>query len=558
MFTLAVDGPFQIDTLPYVIKGNARQPVVCGDLITPVKATAIAGSETLDLTRVIDGANLSHRDTDPLWECATDAKTMWSSTGHDPVTAIEFDLGGAHRLNCIQIWNYNLPNRTHQGLGRTNVSVWTAENDWQTVLEDATLMQAEGTIDYDIPTVLSLDNVTAAKVRFDHLQGFESSGPIGLSAVRFYTERTNQVSKPYPEPGQKVLLTNDLNLSWTSGLHTPQQKVYLGTNAQNLSFVEELDQDGFCQVALQGVQPDTDYYWRVDSIGADGTVTTGELWHFRTTALMAHWTFDETAGTLVRDVTGHGHHAKVVGDPQWRPEHGQYNGALYLEGERTHVVLPEAIGNGPAGKTFVMWAHPTEVRRWARFLEIGNGQTDDNVLFARFNDSESLVVSTYREYSSGTRVIAEDVLDPNTWQFVAMSLDTNGDVKIYHNGKLAAEGNAGISIRDIVRHCNYIGRSSWPNDQYYCGMIDDTRMYSLILTPEQIQKIYQDRDASLASQDQALPTLTDMPIEPTDDTEPTTVSDDSSSPNNGVVVAIIVAIVAALILISNGSRRKKA
>lgn len=458
---------------------------------------------------MIDGANLSHCDQDTLWECATDPATLWSSAGHDPVTSIEFDLGGSHRLNCIQIWNYNRPNRTYQGLGRTNVSVWTPENDWKTVLEEVTLLQAEGTVDYDTPTVLSLDNVTAAKVRFDHLQGFVPSGPIGLSAVRFFTERTNQACKPYPELGQQVYRSKDVKLSWTSGLDVTQQKVYLGTNLHDFSLVDELDQNGLCRKTLQGCHPDTEYFWRVDSIQADGSVTTGELWRFQTAALIAHWTFDETDGDVVKDLSGHGFDAKVVGDPQWRPDEGRFGGALYLEGEHSYVDLPEFIGSGPAGKTFVIWARPTEVRRWARFMEMGNGQDTDNILFARFGASQDLTVTTFCKHNAGPRVTAKDILELNTWQFLAMSLDTNGDVKIYYNGKLVKEGNAGEPIRDVVRQYNYIGRSNYAIDQYYCGMIDDARMYSIILTPEQIQALYQNRDMSLAVVDNALSTLTD-------------------------------------------------
>ncbi len=483
---------------------------------------------------------------------------MWSSAGHEPITSIEFDLGSSHLLNCIQIWNYNQPNRTHQGLGRTNVSIWTPENEWKTVLEDVTLLQAEGTADYDTPTMLSLDNVTAEKIRFDQLQGFAPSGPIGLSAVGFYTERTDQACKPYPKSGQQVYRSEVVNLSWTSGLHAAQQKLYLGTDPQNLSLLGSLDQNGFSQKTLQGCHPDTEYFWRVDSIQADGSVTTGERWSFHTNALIAHWTFDEIEGDVVKDISGHGFDAKVVGNPQWRPSQGHDGGALYLEGEHSHVVLPEFIGSGPAGKTFVIWAHPTEVRRWARFLALGNGQDSDNVLFARFGASQDLTVTTFCEHRSSTRVTAENVLQLNTWQFLAMSLDTQGDVKIYYNGRLVKEGNAGSPIRDIVRRYNYIGRSNYAIDQYYCGMIDDARMYSLILTPEQILELYQNRDLSFSHSGPVLPTLSDMSTEPqAPSINAVEEVSDSSPPTNGWVVGLIIAIVAALILISNGSRRKK-
>ena len=74
---------------------------------------------------------------------------------------------------------------------------------------------------------------------------------------------------------------------------------------------------------VAGLTPGTTYYWRVDEIAADGTVTTGDVWSFTAMPLTAHFptpadqaTDVKTAGSL-KWTAGQG----VIGT-HGVPEHG--------------------------------------------------------------------------------------------------------------------------------------------------------------------------------------------------------------------------------------------
>ena len=492
--TVALDGPFEIrPARPFVIKAEGRLPVACGPQIENVKAAASISGVSQELTMLVDGVGLSLWDDDLLLECDIVAEQMWMSPDGRAMDFLEFDLGGPQVLSCAQVWNYNVSEATRQGLGRADVSVWTETVGWAKVLEGVTFGQAEGTMDYDEPTVLALDGITAAKVRFDHLQPLEPNGAIGLSEVQFFNQRTHAASKPHPAVDSEVIWKPSQPIHWTSGLDTVSQQVYLGLSPDDLTLVTTVEHDGVCAGVLEGCCRDTRYYWRVDTVHTDGSMTTGPLWQFHASPLMVgHWTFDESEGSVAHDQSPQGLHATVAGPVDWRPEQGKVGGALMLDGTaESYVDLPDAVGSGPGGKTLALWAYPTASKRWARFIEFGNGENQDNILFSRFVFTDDLLLSTYRESSGGGRVYAHGAIDPNAWQFLAVTLDDQGNAKLYKNGDPVAEGYSGVVVRDVVRSENYIGRSNWSVDDNYQGLIDDVWIINTVLSDQEIQGLYQ-------------------------------------------------------------------
>ncbi len=513
--TVAIEGPFKIrPARSFVIKVDGRLPVACGEEIEDIKATAGLRGVSQELPMLVDGVGLSLWDDDLLIECDNVSEQMWMSPDAGAVDFLEFDLGGPQVLSCAQVWNYNVSDATQQGLGRADVSVWTEAKGWTTVLRGVTFAQAEGTRDYDEPTVLALDGITAAKVRFDHLQGLEIDGAVGLSEVQFFSQRTNEAAKPYPTHDSQVIWKSSLPIHWTSGLDVITQKVYLGLTPSDLTEVATIDREGFCAGTLEGCSSESRYYWRVDTVHKDGSVTPGPLWQFDTSPVMVgHWTFDESQGTVAHDQSSQELHATVAGEIDWRPDQGKVGGALMLDGTPTsYVDLPNAVGSGPGGKTLALWAYPTASKRWARFIEFGNGENQDNILFSRFVFSDDLLLSTYRESAGGGRVYARGAIDPNAWQFLAVTLDDKGNAKIYKNGKPVAEGFSGVVVRDVVRTENYIGRSNWSVDDNYQGLIDDVWIINTVLSDQEIQGLYQGHGYQPIEIEASLPQLVMAPV----------------------------------------------
>jgi len=89
-----------------------------------------------------------------------------------------------------------------------------------------------------------------------------------------------QASMPVPPSGnQNVKL--DADLMWLGGKDATSYDVYFGTEPGNLTFQGSQTNNIFSPGPLA---PDTVYYWRIDSVGPDGTVT-GDVWTADTTVI---------------------------------------------------------------------------------------------------------------------------------------------------------------------------------------------------------------------------------------------------------------------------------
>jgi parallel beta-helix repeat protein len=96
--------------------------------------------------------------------------------------------------------------------------------------------------------------------------------------VTVKTAATTQAINPLPQSGQTGVAL-DAHLSWTAGSGTTSHNVYFGSSNPP-AFAASQTSTGFTPPALTAA---TTYYWRVDEVGASGTVA-GTLWSFTTMA----------------------------------------------------------------------------------------------------------------------------------------------------------------------------------------------------------------------------------------------------------------------------------
>ena len=90
------------------------------------------------------------------------------------------------------VWNYNERGHTNRGIKRADISVWTEDTGWQKIFDGYEFTEAEGSYHYDEPNLVRFHPIKARKVRFDGLAGFGDSGYVGLSEVRFFSQRGSQ------------------------------------------------------------------------------------------------------------------------------------------------------------------------------------------------------------------------------------------------------------------------------------------------------------------------------------------------------------------------------
>ena len=505
-FTVDIGGPFKVLSRPYWLKAANRKEPLCGEQVVPVAVITGMGETQIPVEAIADGQGLSRRDADRLLEHDVDPNHMRITPENTKVDYVEFDLGKEVALDLMQVWNYNETDKTQWGLKRVDLAVWTDGAGWRRVKEAVALDEAEGTEDYDEPTLVRLDGVQASKVRLENLVGFVGSNRMGLSEVQFFQVRPAKAVKPSPNSGGLVSSPTATGLTWTPGVDAVQQRIYMGADGNDLGLLGEVKGD-VTDVRLSALTGDSSYVWRVDAVRSDGSMMTGDLWSFKTTGLVGWWKFDETSGDEAADSSGHGLSAKVCGgDPNWQPTAGKSGGAIALDGVDDHVRLPVPVGSGGGALTLALWACPTSRGSWARFVEFGNGPFTDNVQFGRVETSDDLTFIAYGVDRNSTRITAGNAIELDKWQFFAATVDAEGKARIYKDGKVIESGTLS-PIREVVRVNNYIGRTNYSWDDYYKGLIDDVRVYSYALSESDVQALYEGRAIDRPVQAAMLPRI---------------------------------------------------
>ncbi len=185
MVTVAGFEPFQVLTRPLWLKAGNRRPAALGPAVPVEVVRTGLGSDDAGLRPLVNGAGLRDVDGDGLQEHSVNPAEMWLGQWRTNL-CLEFESPSAVPLASIEVWNFNGEWQTTNGLCRADIAVSADGTNWQTALRGAEFAEAEGTADYDTPTVLKLHGVTARKVRFEKLVPWGESGKVGLSEVVFY------------------------------------------------------------------------------------------------------------------------------------------------------------------------------------------------------------------------------------------------------------------------------------------------------------------------------------------------------------------------------------
>ncbi len=208
--------------------------------------------------------------------------------------------------------------------------------------------------------------------------------------------------------------------------------------------------------------------------------------------MAGRWTFDQAGGTVAYDSSSFANDGILTGSSfsfDTGSVAGKLNGALDFDGSDDYIDLPDGFANFRTGMTVSVWVYPTEVKNWARIIDIGNGPYDNNIMLARRGSSNDLYFEVYNRDTSGGKVQAAGAIELNKWQLFTAALDMSGNVVIYKNGSPVASGQTAIPV-NIIRTNAYIGKSNWEDDANYKGRMDDLRIYNYPLSDEDVIHLY--------------------------------------------------------------------
>ena len=163
--------------------------------------------------------------------------------------------------------------------------------------------------------------------------------------------------------------------------------------------------------------------------------------------------------------------------------------AVTLDGSTGYVKLPKISNDFTSGFSAEVWAYPTSVGSNARFVDLGNGTSDDIVLY-RVGTSSNLAFIVYQGGNQGAAVVANNAITLNQWQYFAVTMDAKGNVTLYKNGVAIATGTTYVPRTGIARTTNYLGQSNFGGAALFAGSLDEAAIYAAPLTAAQITAHY--------------------------------------------------------------------
>lgn len=164
---------------------------------------------------------------------------------------------------------------------------------------------------------------------------------------------------------------------------------------------------------------------------------------------------------------------------------------LKLDGTDGYMQLPSNIMKD--NMTFMVWAKTDTVQDWARLFDFG---TDTNNYFF-YSPSNGRVESCVNGVKDTMDVTA--FANTGIWEHYAVTRTAN-HVQLYRNGELVKEMDCKKAVKGIGENSNYIGKSHYSADKYFCGSMDEIKLYDKICTAEEIKMEYDKYAKSLSAE----------------------------------------------------------
>ncbi len=190
-------------------------------------------------------------------------------------------------------------------------------------------------------------------------------------------------------------------------------------------------------------------------------------------SLIANLSFDDVESLISHDSSANGNDAVLSDDSVWAP--GVSGSAISFDGDDNRALIPNDI-IGTSAVTICAWYN-------VNTMPVGAVLISNNAFSISFNASGNLIVSNNGGVSS---VSTSAIAVPGNWYHICVARAESGDVSVYTNGSLNAQGNAGTPVAGTEIG---IGNSSWDDAHGFDGMIDDVRIYAGALSAEQISTL---------------------------------------------------------------------
>ena len=227
---------------------------------------------------------------------------------------------------------------------------------------------------------------------------------------------------------------------------------------------------------------------------------------------VVHYTFDpaDVTGTTVRDVSGNGHDAWLVGGAEISTEDAVTGGAVHLDGTAGYVQLPDNLIKdlNLEQMTIAAWVkvdrHQAHQRIFDFASDTGRHVNRNTMYLSTQGDSgvlEFAIVTPFTEkFANESTPLGESYKyalragrpGAGAWRHIAVTIG-GFDAVLYVDGQEAARSSVyNVEPRMLLETTmNYIGKSRRDAHPLFAGKIDDFRIYNRPLSPEEIAELAQ-------------------------------------------------------------------
>ncbi|MDG1138462.1 MAG: hypothetical protein P8N49_02955 [Opitutales bacterium] len=215
-------------------------------------------------------------------------------------------------------------------------------------------------------------------------------------------------------------------------------------------------------------------------------------------SLLSRWSFEETNGSIVRDLGVAQNNGFLKGDAQLTI--GKFGRGLLLDGDGDYLSIPHFRGFRDEGNfTLSAWVKPT-------LIGVDNN-IDDAGIFCTDTVSGKTVQLWYNVNGSGTGnrtfslLAGQANINANTldgpdalaiqdrWQHLVVVIEGQ-ERTLYHNSKLVAHSIGSDSMISLEGSGVRLGASSHSSDFDFEGSLDDIRLYSRPFTEIDVSVLY--------------------------------------------------------------------
>ncbi|UJF35484.1 beta-L-arabinofuranosidase domain-containing protein [Paenibacillus hexagrammi] len=202
--------------------------------------------------------------------------------------------------------------------------------------------------------------------------------------------------------------------------------------------------------------------------------------------MLAWYQFDQADGGKVKDLSGKGNDATVVGSTALVD--GRDGKSISLTGG--YVQLPNNLLNNATAITISTWVQMDSVQSYSRIFDFGSGTTRYLFLTStgRNDGAEGLAAAiTTNGWGSEEHVTKGTDLATGVWKHVALVISGSTGT-LYEDGVKVAE-NKELTLNPSSlgnTTANFIGKSQFSGDPTFRGKFDDFRIYNRALSGSEI------------------------------------------------------------------------